>query len=194
MFTGIIQTTSPIIKSESHEGSLFLTIEKPGDGALALGDSVSVDGACLTIAATGQSQFSVELMPETLAKTSFGHRIPKQVNLERPLKLTDFLDGHLVQGHVDATGHIKAVRPSGQSKLFTISFPEQYSSHLVGKGSIAVDGISLTVTETDNNWFRVALVSHTLSHTTIGSKQPSDPVNLEFDIIAKYVAKLMNKS
>jgi len=187
MFTGIIKAVSPVKKAEKKGGSLLLTIAKPAGWRLRAGDSLATDGVCLTVAALRPNAYISELMPETLRLTSFGRRTPTAVNLERPLKLSDRVEGHFVLGHVDATGLIRGVKRQGRSYVYEISYPRRFNKLVVAKGSIAVDGISLTVVSAAPDRFRVALVSHTLSHTTLGQKPVGAPVNLEFDIIAKHL-------
>lgn len=187
MFTGIIQNTAAVKHCTRFDGSMFLTIQKPAGWKLKLGDSVAINGVCLTVRALKDNNFEAELMPETLALTSFKQTVPKMVNLERPLTLVSPLDGHLVLGHVDAVGKIVARETKGRMTIFTISYPAQYKKLIVSKGSVAVDGVSLTVAKTIANKFSVALVDYTLEHTVFGNKKVGDTVNIEFDIVGKYI-------
>ena len=189
MFTGIITGIAPVKKAEKKNGSLFLTIVKPKSWKLVAGDSVNTNGVCLTVRRAVKDSYRTELMAETLRASSFGKNVPKNVNLERPVSLNGLLDGHIVQGHVDAIGKIKKIASHGDSKLYTVSFPREYRQLVVKKGSIAVDGISLTIVDCGQDWLSVALVNYTLEHTTLGQKKVGGLVNLEFDIIAKYVAQ-----
>lgn len=191
MFTGIIKARAQIRKAKIRRGSLFLTIEKPRSWKIKVGDSIATDGACLTVKKVRPNdyEYETELMPETLSKTTFGKRVPSRVNLELPMKALDTLAGHVVLGHVDGVGTILEIKSRGLSKIYKILFPAKFSKLIASKGSITVDGISLTVVKAGENWFTVSLVPYTLRHTTIGSKQKGDLVNLEFDIIAKYLAR-----
>ena len=189
MFSGIVAAVSPIKKSEHHARSLFLTIARPQTWKIQSGDSIATDGTCLTVRDVAPQTYTTELMPETLAKTTFGRHIPRRVNLERSLRLSDRLDGHFVLGHIDAVSVIKKITIHGRSRVLRLSFP-RHSRHLVApKGSITVDGVSLTIVDVDQKWFTVSLVDYTLRHTTLGAKKKGDIVNLEFDILAKYVSK-----
>jgi riboflavin synthase len=129
-------------------------------------------------------------MPETLKRSSFGQQIPGIVNLERPLKLNDRLDGHIVQGHVDTVGKVKTIKPGQNNLVVTISFDPSFNSLVVAKGSICIDGTSLTVVDCGNDWLSVSLVEYTLKHTTLGNKKNGDLVNIEFDILGKYILKM----
>ena len=193
MFTGIIQSIAKVEAAERSRGSLFLTIAKPRGWQIKAGDSIATDGACLTVVKVGKNNYVTQLMPETLQKTYFDKTTPKQVNLEQSLRLADRLDGHLVLGHVDAVGQITAIRRRGLSYVYTISYPVKMKKLVAAKGSIAVDGISLTVVDVVNSSFSVSLVDYTLTHTTLGRKRVGDPVNLEFDVIAKYLQRLLLK-
>ena len=190
MFTGIIKNVSQVLKAEKKNGSLFLTIKKPKGWDIKLGDSISTDGVCLTIAKINKNNYVCELMTETLNKSYFGIFIPEWVNLEQSIKLGEKLDGHFVLGHIDTRGKIKSITKSKSGVIYKISFPSKYSRLVVSKGSIAIDGISLTVASiTGTNHFSVSLIDYTLSHTSLGRKKAGDPVNLEFDILGKYLLK-----
>lgn len=151
------------------------------------GMSVALNGACLTVREIKGDTWETELMQETLDKTSFNSIVPKEVNAELPMRVTDRLGGHIVQGHVDTTGKIEAIKQRDLSRVLTISYPQEFHSLLVPKGSVAVDGVSLTVVQVKPETFSVELVDYTLSHTTLGSKKIGDLLNLEFDILAKYI-------
>lgn len=194
MFTGIIQTVAPVIKSASKDGSLHLTVEKPKSWKFRLGDSIALDGVCLTVSALSSSRFEMVLMPETLKKTTFGHRIPKNVNLEMCLKVSDLLGGSLVLGHVDTLGKVLTITSKRGSCVYKIGFPKKFRYLAVEKGSIVVDGISLTVVDVGADWLTVALIPYTLENTTITSKKVGDKVNLEFDAIAKYISAAVRAS
>jgi riboflavin synthase len=197
MFTGIITNTAKVLKTEKKNGSLFLTVERPKvrgkNWKITLGDSISTDGVCLTVAHIGRSNYTCELMTETLKKSYFGLFIPKRVNLEQAMKLGDRLDGHFVLGHVDTVGKIYGISKEKSGIIYAITFPKQFSKLVVPKGSVTLDGISLTVVDTVKkktcNLFSVSLVNYSLTHTTIRDKKIGDPVNLEFDILGKYLLK-----
>ncbi|MDP2599939.1 MAG: riboflavin synthase [Deltaproteobacteria bacterium] len=192
MFTGIIESTARIKGAESRTGSLLLAVEKPKAWKLRAGDSVSTDGVCLTVRQVGSKEYTTELMPETLTKTCFGKVLPRMVNLERAMKANDRFDGHIILGHVDTLGKLAGIRSNGRSKIIKMSFPKQFQTLVAKKGSVAVDGISLTITNVGPGWFEVSLVDYTITHTTLGKKIKGDFVNLEFDIIAKYLKNLIN--
>lgn len=189
MFTGIVQKVAKVTTGARRNGSLFLTIAKPKGWKLKNGDSVAVNGVCLTVRGVRGKIFEAELMPETLAHTSFKNKVPLAVNLERPLTLQSPLDGHLVLGHVDTTGKIVLIQKKGRAKIFTIQFPKQFKKLVVHKGSVAIDGVSLTIAGVAKNKFSVSLVAYTLEQTTFGQKKIGDLVNLEFDIIGKYAKR-----
>ncbi len=193
MFTGIIKARAQVKKAENRDGSLFLTIATPKSWRIKPGDSVATDGVCLTVKKVGRGAYLTELMPETLSKTSFGERVPTKVNLEPSLKFSDLLGGHLVLGHVDAAGKIESIKVQGASKVYKVSFPKQFDKFVADKGNVAVDGVSLTIVKAKKNWFTVSLVDYTLKHTVLGIKQTGQIVNLEFDLIAKYLSRLINR-
>lgn len=193
MFTGIIKAVSKITDTEERDGSVFFTIEKTKGWKIHPGDSISTDGVCLTVKKIEKNSYVTELMTETLKKTKFSKVIPPYVNLEQSMKLTDLLDGHLVQGHVDCVGKIIDIKKGERDKTYTFQYPKEFSLYVVSKGSIAVDGISLTVVDAIKNTFSVWFVDYTLTHTTIGEKNIGDLVNLEFDIFAKYIARIIEK-
>lgn len=187
MFTGIIKAMALIKKVESKNGSLFLTIVKPRAWKIKPGDSIATNGACLTVKKVNKNDYITELMSETLKRTCFDKVIPKKLNLEQPLRLSDRLGGHLVSGHVDTVGRIEKIQNVARSKIFQIIFPSKFRKLVASKASITIDGVSLTLVEVGKNWFTVSLVDYTLKYTTLGEKKVKDFVNLEFDIIAKYL-------
>jgi riboflavin synthase len=195
MFTGIVEELGTVAGLEEHSDAVRLTIEGSlATADAALGDSISVNGCCLTVATLGDGTFTADVMKMTLDKTSLGalaagHR----VNLERACTPQTRLGGHIVQGHVDTTGTILARTPGERWELVEIALPEQIRRYVVLHGSITVDGISLTVAELDDESFVVSLIPETLARTTLGFKQPGDPVNLEADIIAKHVERLLQQ-
>ncbi|AZN30370.1 riboflavin synthase [Flaviflexus salsibiostraticola] len=198
MFTGIVEELGSVISLDEQNDALRLTVR----GALATsdavpGDSIAVNGCCLTVTSCDGDEFTADVMRETLMKTSLGILEPgSRVNLERAVTPSTRLGGHMVQGHVDGTGQILDRQPSEHWEIVTISVPDAVSRYIVRKGSIAVDGVSLTVVDTASNGpagasFTVSLIPETLARTTLGFKEPDDTVNLEVDIIAKYVEKLV---
>jgi riboflavin synthase len=192
LFSGIIEVTSPIVRVQDGHGQQILSIRKPTGWKLGLGESVSVDGVCSTVQKADQRVFQVCYMPETLRLTTLiDVRRMARVNLERSLTLHGLIGGHLVQGHVDTTARIGSVKNEGDAKLYEFKIPRRFSRYIAGKGSIAVDGISLTVVKSLPGRFTVSLLDYTLERTTLGRKQPGDRVNIEVDILAKYVEKLL---
>ena len=188
MFTGIIEEVGKVTSAQA--GSLVIAASKALTG-LEPGDSIAVNGACLTVTDFTANSFSVDVMPETLKRTNLGLlKAGDGVNLERPVTLGGQLGGHLVQGHVDDTGRVASVVWDGTAMLLGFEAPLEVMRFTVPKGFIAVDGVSLTITDKDTNSFRVSIVEYTRQHTTLGSKKVSDLVNLEVDIIAKYVEQL----
>ncbi len=193
MFTGIVEELGTVAGVEDQGDALRLTLR--AETVLrdaGPGDSISVNGCCLTISSLGDGTWSADVMQETLDKTTLGGLAEgDRVNLERAATLATRLGGHLVQGHVDGVGTILARQPSAHWDLATIGMPEQLSPYLVDKGSIAVDGVSLTVVESGPDRFTVSLIPETLSRTTLGHRAVGDRVNLETDVIAKHVATLV---
>ena len=190
MFTGIVEEIGTV-KSVS-QNQLTLQAHKVLEGT-KLGDSIAVNGTCLTITELREKTFAVGIMPETLRRTNLGElKINDQVNLERALEIGGRLGGHFVQGHIDGTGKVISLNMEGQATVMKISAPPETARYLVEKGFIAIDGTSLTITECDSNSFSVALVSFTKQNSIIGNRRPGDSVNLEVDIIAKYIEKLNN--
>jgi len=188
MFTGIVEEIGKV--TSVQPGRLSITASDVLHG-MELGGSIAVNGVCLTITALDTKSFSVDIMPETLERTNIGLlSIGAGVNLERPLALGGRLGGHLVQGHVDATGRVVSVTWSGEAMLIRFESPPEVMRYLVEKGFIAVDGVSLTVVTRDTRLFQVSIVRYTREHTNLGSRRVGDLVNLEVDIIAKYVEHL----
>ena len=194
MFTGIVEELGTVAGIEDQGDALRLTIHAEHVLADAgLGDSISVNGCCLTVAQRDGDTWTADVMQETLDKTSlYGVRPGDRVNLERAVTADKRLGGHIVQGHVDATGSVVRREPSEHWELVEISLPVELSRYLVDKGSITVDGVSLTVVSAGEDRFSVSLIPETLARTTLGTKQPGDPVNLEVDVIAKYVERLLD--
>ncbi len=193
MFTGIIEAIGTVREYTPKPGGAKARIEAgPLTEGLRLGDSIAVDGACLTVTTVKGEGFTCDLSAETLDRTTLGTlRAGSRVNLERPLRLGDRLGGHLITGHVDAVGEVVGRTPQGDGEFWRFRFPQELAPLLVMKGSIAVDGISLTVAELSRDTFGVALIPHTLRHTTLGSKRVGGPINLEADLLGKHVARLL---
>ena len=193
MFTGIVEELGVVEGLEEQGDAIRLTVRGPYVVTDAgLGDSISVNGCCLTVAERDHETFTADVMRETLDKTSLGALEPgSRVNLERAVTPHSRLGGHIVQGHVDGTGTVVRRTPSEHWEVVEISLPGVLARYLVDKGSVTVDGISLTVVEVGDDSFTVSLIPETLARTTLGLKQPGEPVNLEVDVIAKYVERLL---
>lgn len=194
MFTGLVEDIGTIARLDRRSDAMVLTIATRTINAaeLALGESVAVNGVCLTVTERAASQFTVLAGGETLRRTNLGElRIQGKVNLERAMRVGDRLGGHLVSGHVDAVGEISTRRDLGANIEIVIQAPRAALRYVVEKGSITVDGISLTVNRVDDYSFGVALIPHTVDQTTLASRRIGDKVNLEVDVIGKYVEKLL---
>jgi riboflavin synthase len=196
MFTGIVAELGEVVGIEQRGDAARLTIRGSTEG-VSPGDSIAVNGVCLTVTGILDGTFTADVMGETLDRSGLGALTPgAPVNLEQSVRLADRLGGHLVQGHVDGTGAIISRSPAERWDQVRISLPAGISRYVVHKGSIAVDGISLTVSALGppggETWFEVCLIPETLKRTTMGARQPGEVVNLEVDVIAKYVERLMN--
>jgi riboflavin synthase len=193
MFTGLVEELGKVKTVARGTLSVRLTVSARAiTGDIKLGDSIAVNGTCLTVVDFGDSWFTADVMPETVDRTALaGLRAGDTVNLERTLRVGDRLAGHIVNGHVDGVGVIRAKQQQDNAVVIRIEASPDVLRYIVKKGSVAIDGISLTVVEVGDNWFTVSLIPHTASVTTLGIKGPGDPVNLENDIIGKYVEKLM---
>ncbi|MHC4973136.1 MAG: riboflavin synthase [Planctomycetota bacterium] len=194
MFTGLVEAMGAIEATEPQDGGLRLWVDA---GALraepAVGDSVAVDGCCLTVVGREGSRIAFDAIPETLRRTTLGRRgVGDSVNLELPLLPTDRLGGHFVQGHVDAVTEVTERTSEGADVIMSFQTPPALRKQIVEKGSIAIDGVSMTVAGVTRDGFSVALIPHTLAVTTLGLRRPGDSVNLEGDILAKYIAVLVN--
>lgn len=189
MFTGLVETLGTVAHVETDGAGRWLTIREPGLAPeLAVGESVAVNGVCLTVVERNATTFRFQTGPETLSRTNLGElQAGDKVNLERSLRLNDRLGGHLVQGHVDGLGRIASRQPQQDWDLVWLDCPPELARYLVSKGSIAVDGVSLTLVDVSPQGFSVALIPHTLKVTTLGFKKPGEAVNLEIDLLAKYV-------
>lgn len=217
MYTGIVEELGEVVGVQRLADAARITVRGPlVTSDAGHGDSLSINGVCLTVTGTEDGTFTADVMLETLNRSSLGDLRPgSPVNLERPMRLDGRLGGHLVQGHVDGLGTIESRRPGENWDVVRIQLPPTLARYVVEKGSIGVDGVSLTVSATNDTathdsathdsatndtvsatgedppWFEVSLIPETLQRTTLGHKQPGDPVNLEVDVIAKYVEKLM---
>ncbi|MFF7364697.1 riboflavin synthase [Streptomyces sp. NPDC008125] len=193
MFTGIVEELGEVTAVEELDDSSRFRLRGPvvTEGAKH-GDSIAVNGVCLTVVETGAHEFTADVMAETLKRSSLGALVAgSRVNLERPMALGGRLGGHIVQGHVDGTGRILARTPSENWEIVKVSLPAELTRYVVEKGSITVDGVSLTVVDAGPDHFTISLIPTTLALTTLGLKQVGDPVNLEVDVIAKYVERLL---
>lgn len=194
MFTGLVAELGTVQKLARQGNSYHLTVSaKKIMANLKIGDSVAVNGACLTVVKMSGDGFTADVMPETVRLTNIGSlNAGDKVNLERTLRLCDGLDGHIVSGHVEGLGMIAAQRNDGIAVVVTIDTPQELLKYIIKKGSIAIDGISLTVTEVTSSTFSVSLIPHTAKETTLGFKTVGDTVNLETDILGKYVERMLN--
>ncbi len=194
MFTGLVEGVAEIVASNPLAEGLRLTLAPPFPASeLTLGESVAVSGACLTVVSVDSAAFQVEVSPETLARTTFARKkVRDRVNLERALRLGDRLGGHLVTGHVDGLGVLRERRDGPHFTTLTFELPPPLKRFLIEKGSIAVDGVSLTINRLQGNTFSVYLIPYTARRTTLARLKVGDQVNLETDIIGKYLAQLLN--
>jgi riboflavin synthase len=189
MFTGIVREVGTV---EAFDGSRLVVAGPETAAGVAVGDSVAVAGVCLTVVEAGEGRLAFDVVPETLARAALGGLEPGgSVNLEPALRVGDPLGGHVVQGHVDAVGSVRSLEPEQESRRVWVDAPESVVRYCLEKGSIAVDGVSLTVAALDDDGFEVALIPHTLEVTTLGRLGPGDRVNLETDMLAKVVERLL---
>ena len=193
MFTGLVQDLGTVDRVDQNAGGVRLSVRSPLAAELSEGDSIAVNGVCLTAVGLGGGDlFGADVMHETLRRSSLGEVQPgSQVNLELPLRAADRLGGHIVQGHVDGLGVVREAREEGFARVVSIDADPSLLRYVVEKGSIAVDGVSLTVAEIGEDWFAVSLIPETLERTTLGAARPGNPVNLEVDVLAKHLEKLV---
>jgi len=194
MFTGLVELKGNLARRSRSGPGYRLTVEG-ALGALTLGESISVSGACLTVISSDARGFDADVSQETVSKTKLGSlAIGAAVNLERALKVGDRLGGHLVSGHVDAVAELLRVTPAGDSKLLSIGFPRELARFIAAKGSITLDGVSLTVNAVTDSTFEVMVIPHTLAVTTLGELRPGAPINLEVDTLARYAVRFLEVS
>jgi riboflavin synthase len=198
VFSGIVQTTGSIVRVEELGFGRRLQIEAPTLGLddVAVGDSIAVDGACMTVTQRSSTSFSIDVSAESLSKTA-GLDARGEVNLEKAMRMGDRIDGHLVSGHVDGTGIVHSIQPHGESVIFVIDTPADLAKYFAYKGSIAINGVSLTINRVEDLasgacrvW--INLIPHTIEVTTLRSLKAGDPVNLEVDLIARYVERMLS--
>jgi riboflavin synthase len=190
MFTGLVENVGELVERQPTGGGFRLRIASPLASELASGDSVAVSGVCLTVTGRSDSAFHAEIGPETVRVTTLGALAPGAlVNLERPLRTDGRLGGHFVQGHVDGLGHIEHIRADADFHWLTIGFSRDLAAYLVPKGSIAVDGISLTIAGLRNDQFDIQVIPYTMQHTSLARAGAGDRVNLECDLVGKYVVR-----
>ena len=196
MFTGIIQTIGKISKIESNDSNsrIDFEVEKFILDDIRIGDSISVNGVCLSVIKKSEDTFSVDVSNETMRLTTFSVlKVNNNVNLEKAMILSDRINGHFVSGHIDGTGIIKEKKKEGRSTFFLIEFPQDLKKFVSKKGSISIDGVSLTINTTQGNSFGVNIIPHTLSETIMSEYKEGDKVNIEVDLIARYLDKLIEK-
>ena len=194
MFTGIISDIGTIVEAR-QTGDLRLSVACGfTPESIKLGDSIACNGVCLTVIEILPAGFAVELSAETVARTAAGSwQVGNKLNLERSIKMGDSLDGHIVSGHVDGVSTIQNIEKSGDSHILTISAPPELSRFIAQKGSVTLDGISLTVNHVENTVFTVNIIPHTWQQTTLNNKKAGDQLNLEIDMLARYVARILGK-
>jgi riboflavin synthase len=196
MFSGIIETTGKITTVEQTDDGAKLTLTSNIPSAeISLGESICINGACMTVTASGETELSFDVSAESLRRTNLGElRAGSVVNLERSLRMNDRLSGHIVSGHVDGVGRVQSIQPEGESFLYTFEIPAELSRYVVEKGSIAVDGISLTVFHCKPTLFTCAIIPHTHQVTTLHARKPGNTVNIECDMQGKYIEKFVSEA
>jgi riboflavin synthase len=195
VFTGLVQDLGRVTEVDATDDGVTLSVRTKLAGEIGEGDSVAVNGVCLTATAIADGAFQAEVMHETLRRSSLAEAAAgSDVNLELSLRAADRLGGHIVQGHVDGLGAVRDVREDGFARVVTVGAPPELLRYVVEKGSIAVNGVSLTVVDVGEDWFTVSLIPETLERTTLGTAVAGAPVNLEVDVVAKYVEKLVGES
>jgi riboflavin synthase len=195
MFTGIIEGLGTLVGMRAAGEASIITVAADFDLAgTRIGDSIAVNGACLTATTLAGNRFTADVSPETLSKTTFGAaKIGQRVNLERALRLSDRLDGHLVSGHIDGLGHLESRERAATAIVLRFGAPPELTRYMIVKGSVAVDGVSLTINRCDDQGFTVSIIPHTAQMTTIGLKAEGDAFNIETDLIGKYVERFLTR-
>lgn len=195
MFTGIVERIGTVEDVADNAVGRRVRLSAPGIGEMAVGASISVNGVCLTAVETRDDSVAVDIIPETMQRSNLGALVPEsRVNLERPLPASGRFDGHIVQGHVDGVGTITDLQHTDDGEVtMTVDVPDDLRRYLVEKGSVTIDGVSLTVASLTDTGFRVALIPHTLAVSTLGLRNPGDTVNLEMDVVAKYVERILRE-
>ena len=192
MFTGIVEHLVPILAAEEKAEGTRLVVRDPFDVSASVGDSIAVNGVCLTVVASGAGKLAFDVVGETISRSNLGGlEAGARVNLERPMAAAGRFDGHIVQGHVDGRGTVLVRLPEGDSERVRVAVPGELARYVVEKGSITVDGVSLTVTAAGDDWLEFVLIPHTIDATTSGLRGVGEHVNLEVDVIAKYVERLL---
>ncbi len=196
MFTGLIQDVGVIKAIDNGSDDLRIEIEVSLDVTkVQVGASISCSGCCLTVVGKSKNSLFFDVSKETLGKTVIGSwRVMSRVNIEPSLKLGDEMGGHIVSGHIDTVTNIISIEPQGESKKIRIAIPEGYAGYIAQKGSIAVDGISLTVNDVSDDYFEVNIIPHTWEHTTLSDRKAGDNINIEIDMLARYVARMLEIS
>ncbi|MCC9622911.1 riboflavin synthase [Thalassospira sp. MA62] len=194
MFTGIITDIATVRAIDKKGDTRFEFTTAFDTSKIELGASIACNGACMTVVETGSDWFAIEASGESLSKTTLGELVVgAKLNLEQATRVGDELGGHIVSGHVDGVATLIKRIPEGDSLRLTFEVPEQFAKYIASKGSVTLEGVSLTVNEVDGNSFGINLIAHTQSHTTLGAKQPGDRVNFEIDMLARYVARMLGK-
>jgi len=193
MFTGIVEHLGAVVATDDVDRGRILRIDAgPIAGGVTVGDSIAVNGVCLTAVDVDEPQIAFQVVGETLDRTGLGRLAAGDpANLERPMPASGRFDGHIVQGHVDGVGRVRSSSPDGEGRRMWVDLPEELLRYIVEKGSITLDGVSLTVADVDESGLEVALIPHTLSVTTLGRREPGDALNVEVDVLAKYVERLL---
>ena len=194
MFTGIVEAIGTVVRLQKEFSNIRLSIKSPFTRELKVDQSISHNGACLTVTKISGDEYEVVAIEETISKTNLGSlKVGDEINLERSMKLGDRIDGHIVQGHVDETAVCKNVADANGSSVFTFEYNTESANVTVEKGSVCVNGVSLTVVESGKNFFSVCIIPYTFENTNFHSLKKGDAVNLEFDVIGKYVSRLMKE-
>jgi riboflavin synthase len=195
MFTGIVEHRGSVVSVEGADGVMRLVVDPGPLGGISIGSSIAVNGVCLTAVEAPEGRVGFDLVAETLDRSTLGGLQPGDpVNLERPMPASGRFDGHIVQGHVDGVGEVVGIEAEGEGRRMRVRVPGELSRYLVEKGSLAVDGVSLTIAAVDGDDIEIALIPHSLEVTTLGLRTVGEKVNLEVDVLAKYVEKLLSRS